>query len=194
MYSGNHSPCHPLTTVLQAAARLAGRSDIVFCFVGGGSEFPTVANFAAARNLANIRCLPYQPLAQLSASLSAADLHVVVMGDPLVGIVHTCKIYNIMCIGSPVLYIGPSKSHVMDIAAGNGIPLACANHGDVDLVVRRILSNSKESANRGVPDRRMVERGRSFHQDQLVPRFADLVEALPEQAAAAAVGSHALGD
>jgi hypothetical protein len=28
----------------------------------------------------------------------------------------------------------------------------------------------------------MVERGRSFHQDQLVPRFADLVEALPAQA------------
>ena len=178
MYSGNHSPCHPLTTVLQAAARLAGRSDIVFCFVGGGSEFPAVANFAAAHNLANIRCLPYQPLAQLSASLSAADLHVVVMGDPLVGIVHTCKIYNIMCIGAPVLYIGPSKSHVMDIAAGNGIPLVSANHGDVDLAVRRILSSAKLS----VPDPRMVERGRSFHQDQLVPRFADLVEALPEQA------------
>jgi len=190
MYSGNHSPCHPLTTVLQAAMRLAGRSDIVFCFVGGGSEFPTVADFAAAHNLANIRCLPYQPLADLSASLSAADLHVVVMGDPLVGIVHTCKIYNIMCIGAPVLYIGPSKSHVMDIAAGNGIPLASANHGDVNLVVRRILDSAKFS----VPDRRMIERGRSFHQDQLVPRFADLVEALPEQAAAAAVGSHAVGD
>ena len=40
----------------------------------------------------------------------------------------------------------------------------------------------------------MIERGRSFHQDQLVPRLADLVEALPEQAAAAVVGSHALGD
>jgi glycosyltransferase involved in cell wall biosynthesis len=198
MYSGNHSPCHPLTTVLQAAARLAGRSDIVFCFVGGGSEFPTVGNFAALHNLANIRCLPYQPLADLSASLSAADLHVVVMGNPLVGIVHTCKIYNIMCIGAPVLYIGPPKSHVMDIAAGNGIPLASANHGDVDQVVRRILASAsaiaKAGSNPGVPDQRMVERGRSFHQDQLVPRFADLVEALPEQAAAAAVGSHAVGD
>src|SRR5580658_10045791 len=170
MYSGNHSPCHPLTTVLQAAMRLAGRSDIVFCFVGGGSEFPTVADFAAAHNLANIRCLPYQPLADLSASLSAADLHVVVMGDPLVGIVHTCKIYNIMCIGAPVLYIGPSKSHVMDIAAGNGIPLHSANHGDVDLVVRRILANAKANSKLSMPDRRMVERGRSFHQDQLVPR------------------------
>ena len=112
------------------------------------------------------------------------------MGDPLVGIVHTCKIYNIMCIGAPVLYIGPSQSHVMDIAAGNGIPLASANHGDVDLVVRRILA----SAGLSVPDWRMVERSRGFHQDQLVPRFADLVEGLPEQVAAAAVGSHALGD
>ena len=190
MYSGNHSPCHPLTTVLLAAERLADHPEIAFCFVGGGSEFPTVANFAAAHNLPNIRCLPYQPLADLSASLSAADLHVVVMGDPLVGIVHTCKIYNIMCIGAPVLYVGPSESHVMDIAAGNGIPLAAANHGDVDRVVRRILA----SATLSVPDPRMVERGRSFHQGQLVPRFADLVEALPEQAAAAAVGSHALGD
>jgi hypothetical protein len=36
----------------------------------------------------------------------------------------------------------------------------------------------------------MVERGRSFHQDRHVPLLADLVEALPEQAAAA-VGSHA---
>ncbi len=194
MYSGNHSPCHPLTTVLQAAQRLADRPEIVFCFVGGGSEFPTVGNFAAAHNLLNIRCLPYQPLADLSASLSAADLHVVVMGNPLVGIVHTCKIYNIMCIGSPVLYIGPSKSHVMDIAAGNGIPLGSANHGEVDLVVRRILASAAASPMAGVPDRRMIERGRSFHQDQLVPRFADLVEALPEQAAAAAVGSHVLGD
>jgi colanic acid biosynthesis glycosyl transferase WcaI len=190
MYSGNHSPCHPLNTVLQAAQRLADRPEIVFCFVGGGSELPTVANFAEAHNLGNIRCLPYQPLAELSGSLSSADLHVVVMGDPLVGIVHTCKIYNIMCIGAPVLYIGPSQSHVMDIAAGNGIPLASANHGDVDLVVRRILA----SAGLSVPDWRMVERSRGFHQDQLVPRFADLVEGLPEQVAAAAVGSHALGD
>jgi colanic acid biosynthesis glycosyl transferase WcaI len=190
MYSGNHSPCHPLTTMLKAAEQLSDRPEIMFCFVGGGSEFPAVKDFAAAHRLANILCLPYQPLADLSASLSSADLHVVVMGDPLVGIVHTCKIYNIMCIGAPVLYIGPSNSHVMDIAAGNGIPLASANHGDVDTVVRRIMA----SLHLSVPDRRMVARGRNFHQDQLVPRLADLVEALPQQAAATAVGSHALGD
>ena len=38
MYSGNHSPCHPLDTLLDAAAYSKTRTEIVFCFVGGGSE------------------------------------------------------------------------------------------------------------------------------------------------------------
>ncbi len=37
MYSGNHSPVNPITTVLQAAEALRHRNDIVFMFVGGGS-------------------------------------------------------------------------------------------------------------------------------------------------------------
>ena len=174
MYSGNHSPCHPLTTVLDAAQRLADHPEIVFCFVGGGSEFQTVQAFAITHRLTNIHCLPYQPLSELSGSLSAADLHIVVMGAPLVGIVHTCKIYNIMCVGSAVLYIGPSKSHVMDIAAGNGIPLYAAEHGDVEKVVRRILAGVQVN----LPSRPMLERGAHFRQEELVPRFANLVESL----------------
>src|SRR5439155_13278149 len=39
MYSGNHSPCHPLDTVLEAARRLEKERDVVFCFVGGGNEW-----------------------------------------------------------------------------------------------------------------------------------------------------------
>jgi colanic acid biosynthesis glycosyl transferase WcaI len=184
MYSGNHSPCHPLHTLLEAARRLSSSTAIVFCFIGGGSEFPAVQAFARTHNLRNILCLPYQPLTGLSASLSAADLHIVVMGAPLVGIVHTCKIYNIMCVGSPVLYIGPSSSHVMDIAAGNGIPLSAVSHGDVDAVIRRIVSGVQAN----VPHPGMLARGRHFHQLQLVPRMVNLVERL-EQAATSTVQS-----
>ena len=36
MYSGNMSPAHPLETILQAAALLADRRDLVFLFIGGG--------------------------------------------------------------------------------------------------------------------------------------------------------------
>ena len=133
MYSGNHSPCHPLNTLLDAARALKEKSEIVFCFVGGGSEQAKVRE----AGLSNVRCLPYQPLNELSNSLSAADLHVVVMGDKFVGIVHPCKVYNILSIGAPVLYIGPEPSHVTDIASQQG-QFFMSRHGDVAAVVKAI--------------------------------------------------------
>ncbi len=116
MYSGNHSPCHPLDAVLAAADDMKGDERLHFLFVGGGSEFKKVQAFAKARMLKNITCLPYQPMEKLSGSLSAADLHLVVMGDPFVGIVHPCKIYNILTLGIPFLFIGPDQSHGSDLA------------------------------------------------------------------------------
>lgn len=140
MYSGNHSACHPLDTLLAAARLLAKRKDIAFCFVGGGTEFEKVRQYAVERDLTNIVCLPYQPLNQLSASLSSADLHVVVMGDPFVGIVHPCKVYNILSLGMPFLYIGPVHSHITEIAlpAINAGSVYVAGHGSADTVARHI--------------------------------------------------------
>ena len=145
MYSGNHSPCHPLDTLLKAALQLAEHSEVVFCFVGGGSEFKRVRQFQLRYGLRNIVSLAYQPLDQLSGSLSAADLHVVVMGDSFVGIVHPCKVYNILHLGIPFLYIGPTESHVIDLVqrwplAG---PAYIARHGQVNLVATHILTASR---------------------------------------------------
>jgi colanic acid biosynthesis glycosyl transferase WcaI len=133
MYSGNHSPCHPLATLLAAAQRMAREPEVVFCFVGGGSEFEKVKRFAKRYELSNLVTIPYQPLNRLAASLSSADLHVVVMGDPFVGIVHPCKVYNIRALGIPYLYIGPSASHITELN-----PSAAVRHGDVDAVVASI--------------------------------------------------------
>ena len=134
MYSGNHSPCHPLDTLLDAARAVKTRTEIVFCFVGGGSEQVKVRE----SGLSNVKCLPYQPLNELSGSLSAADLHVVVMGEKFVGIVHPCKVYNILTVGAPVLYIGPGPSHVTDIASQQG-KFFLTHHGDTESVVAAIL-------------------------------------------------------
>jgi hypothetical protein len=140
MYSGNHSPCHPLDTVLGAAQQVRENPAIAFCFVGGGSEFRKVREFASANGLANIRCIPYQPLDKLSASLSAADLHLVIMGDPFVGIVHPCKVYNIRRLGIPFLYIGPVPSHVTELS-----PAAAFRHGDVKGVARFLSTGAMRS-------------------------------------------------
>lgn len=162
MYSGNHSPCHPLDTLLSAARELETRSEIVFCFVGGGSEQVKVRE----SGLTNVKCLPYQPLDKLSSSLSAADLHVVVMGEKFVGIVHPCKVYNILAVGAPVLYVGPEPSHVTDIASQHG-RFFRARHGEVDAVVNAILEARQSTSRKPV---------RSFAKQTLLSELIALIE------------------
>lgn len=162
MYSGNHSPCHPLDTLINAARALNDRSEIIFCFIGGGSEQVKVSQ----QGLANVKCLPYQPLDELSGSLSAADLHVVVMGDEFVGIVHPCKVYNIMSIGAPTLYIGPIPSHVTDIASELRAGFFITSHGDVERVTAAILEAMREHRRHTAS---------SFAKHTLLPQLIDII-------------------
>ena len=173
MYSGNHSPCHPLETLLQAAERLADHEDIAFCFIGGGSEFRKVQERARDRGMRNVLCLPYQPIEKLSASLSAADLHVVVMGDKYVGIVHPCKIYNVLAANRAFLYIGPTESHVQDIVRQAGMGAYVSAHGDVDGVVANIL-HAMRCGTTVSPT--TADLGKRFSRELLVPQMTRVIE------------------
>jgi colanic acid biosynthesis glycosyl transferase WcaI len=181
MYSGNHSLCHPLDTLLNTAAELAENKQIVFCFVGGGSEYEKVGVFAREHRLQNILCLPYQPFNELSASLSAADLHVVVMGDSFTGIVHPCKIYNILEIASPVLYIGPPTSHVTDVISKleDQVLVCSVRHGDVSGACDYI--NKHASTRNGKRMISATELAATFSKDALVPQILQVIECSPEQ-------------
>lgn len=167
MYSGNHSPCHPLDTLLESALALKEHTQIVFFFIGGGSEQAKVREFVSRHQLRNVKCLPYQPLHELSNSLSAADLHVVVMGEKFAGIVHPCKVYNILSVGAPVLYIGPAASHITDIASQHG-KFFLTRHGDVD-GVRAAISEAVRS-----PERRPAENPTQFSLNLMLKIFHDL--------------------
>lgn len=170
MYSGNHSPCHPLDTLLAAALQLRREEQFKFCFIGGGSEQEKVRRFAASHKLENIVCLPYQPLENLSASLSAADLHTVVMGDRFAGIIHPCKIYNILTVGGSVLYIGPDESHVMDLALESSEQFLVARHNDVDGVVNKIRKVATRDRTQRYPDHK------TFSKQSVLPRFIQVIE------------------
>jgi len=62
MYSGNHSPCHPLDTLLSSARRLADNKEIIFCFIGGGSEFRKIqAAIAEAGNVLTLDTPKHSP-------------------------------------------------------------------------------------------------------------------------------------
>jgi hypothetical protein len=146
MYSGNHSPSNPLTTLLDAAVKLKNDPKIRFLFVGGGIGKKEVERYTLEHNLTNVISLPYQPLADLRHSLSAADVHVVSLGDEMVGIIHPCKVYGAMAVSRPILYFGPKPSHIADLLDTHQFGLH-VSHGDVSGAVNAIQQLQSSSCN-----------------------------------------------
>jgi len=176
MYSGNHSPANPVTTVLEAARRLRHRKDIVFAFVGGGCGKREVRE-AIERGLGNIADLPYQSLEDLKYSLSAADVHLVTLGNASVGLVHPCKVYGAMAVARPILFLGPAPSHVADLLDRHDVGRQ-VRHGDVPGMVEAITALAEmpaaERAAMGARARHVVRA--QVSKEILCRRFGNVVE------------------
>ena len=173
MYSGNHGPSSPLTTILKAAKLLADDPRLLFMFIGGGIGKQEVDEAAGE----NIVSLPYQPRAELLNSLSAADVHIVTVGDAVPGIVHPSKVYGAMAVGRPILLVGPPQNHVADIMEEHDIGWHVRN-GDVDGAVRVLReiaampAKQLEAMGQRAYDAIVARGGRSA----AVSRVADVIE------------------
>ena len=117
LYSGNHSIVHPVNTLLDAAKAMRDDERFQFVFIGNGVRVKEVTEFAREHALTNILQLPHQPRELLKFSLGLADLHVVIMGEEVSGLVHASKIYGVLATGVPAVIIAPRKSHLVDLLA-----------------------------------------------------------------------------
>ena len=193
MYSGNHALSNPLTTILHAARRLRDDSRLLLAFVGGGVGKGEVD----AEVGANIMSLPYQDRSTLPHSLSAADVHLVSIGDEMAGIVHPSKIYGAMAVGRPILLLGSDENPIADLLSQADIGWRVA-HGDVDgaeRVLREISSASPgELAAKGIRARRLLES--LGNRDTSRGRVCDVLESGLELASprVSAIASPAKGD
>jgi hypothetical protein len=93
------------------------------------------------------------------------------MGNAFVGLVHPCKIYNILSVVAPVLYIGPRPSHMSEILDQLGGEQQ--THGDVEGVVQAIERVKDTPANR-LAEARSVS---AFSQQILLPKLIAELEA-----------------
>jgi colanic acid biosynthesis glycosyl transferase WcaI len=181
MYSGNHALTNPIETILDAAVRMQDREDLVFMFIGGGVRKKSVEETIAKHKPTNIVSLPYQPLETIRYSLSAADVHLVTLGQEVVGCVHPCKVYGALALGRPILYAGPRPSHVTDLLSEDDPTRRIGwsiEHGDVDAAIRAIdeirALPSLELAAMG--DRATALVQEHFDTKQMINRFCDVIE------------------
>ncbi len=177
MHSGNQSPYHPLDTLLSAAVRLRDHPRIRFVLIGDGLARAQIEQTIAQHRLTNLAFLPYQPLSELRYSLSAADLHIVCMGDDMVGLVHPCKVYGAMAVQRPIVFIGPTPSHVAELIERHAIGVH-VRHGDVDALVSTIqkLAGADASELRDMGKRGRTALEASYSHALLCGRFCDEAE------------------
>ena len=176
MYSGNHGQTTPVQTILDAAVRMQDREELVFMFIGGGAGKQDVERTIREHQPTNIIDLPYQPLDQLRYSLSAADVHLVTMGDSVVGVIHPCKIYGAMALSRPLLLVGPDECHATDIMNTADIGRR-VTHGDVDGAIAAIdeLRTMPHDQLRAMGERAGEIVRAKYSQRQMIDRFADIV-------------------
>jgi glycosyltransferase involved in cell wall biosynthesis len=118
-YSGNLGRAHDIVTLIEAnealekinALKVAHRP-VHWLFIGGGHALETLKREVHARKFQSVTFRPYQPRERLSASLSAADVHIVSLKPDLEGLIVPSKFYGIAAAGRTVLNIGDRNGEI----------------------------------------------------------------------------------
>jgi len=159
-YSGNLGRAHEFETIMGA---MRGLPDVRFLFTGGGAQLRAVQAAAPA----NAAFRPYAPRAELSASLSAADAHLVSLKPSLEGLIVPSKFYGVLAVARPVIFVGARDGELARIIERHGCGIV-VEMGDVDGLTNAIasLANDREAA------AAMGRRGRELYLVQFAPQHA----------------------
>ena len=162
-YSGNLGRAHDFDTILESARLLQERGEegILFLIIGGGPGERMVREEASRLGLRNMRFISSQPVASLSESLGAGDLHLVTMREGTSGLVVPSKFYGVLAAGRPCLFVGPADSEVALAIREGGLGEVVAP-GEAGLLADSILRYRSDPGR----CREVASRGRAFLESQ----------------------------
>ncbi len=178
LYSGNHGYGNEFDTILEGAKRLSRElDDIFFVFRGGGSRFGEVLSFKDDNPDTHILTFNYLPFDQLNYGLNLAHISLITMRENWEGVIVPSKIYGIMAVGSPIVYVGPESDTSWTIKKHN-----CGfivNNGSVDEFVKRI----KELYHNEVLRKEMGGRARrgyeeEYTREKVIERYLSLMSSI----------------
>jgi glycosyltransferase involved in cell wall biosynthesis len=113
-YIGNAGLAHDFGDLLEAMRALKDHSRIYFVFIGDGPQRARIEAYAAEHGIENFMYRDYYPRERINSVYGLADVHVVTLGAPFVGIAIPTKCYVSMATARPVLFVGPDRSETAD--------------------------------------------------------------------------------
>lgn len=123
LYSGSFGATHDIESIVDAAGLLVDVPDVQIVLIGGGTRWKELQALVAARNLPNLKMLPFQPRDVLPYSLAAADCQIVTLDEAFAGISVPSKTYYALAAGSALLAVSPPGTELVDLVEEHGCGL-----------------------------------------------------------------------
>jgi colanic acid biosynthesis glycosyl transferase WcaI len=188
MYSGNLGMSQHLDRVLEAARLLCDEKDLVFAIVGNGIDRERLERIAAEEHLDNVRFLGYQPKSALAETLSAADLHIVVLRPELQRYLMPSKFYGVLASGTPTIAVTTCDSELGQVvlqedvgvcgeAGGRGVAAMIAQCKNDPAGCENWARNARKLAESKYQRHRCVESFRNLLESAIGPLTSRLTRA-----------------
>jgi colanic acid biosynthesis glycosyl transferase WcaI len=147
LHAGNIGHSQNLDAVIEAAAQLAARPDIVMLFIGDGNRKPALQEAVRARGLTNVRFLPFQPREHLRWTYATSDVCLVSLKPGLAGYIVPSKLYPILAAGRPYVAAVEPSSEVAALTAAHGSGVVTAP-GDATALASAIVALADDQPRR----------------------------------------------
>jgi colanic acid biosynthesis glycosyl transferase WcaI len=189
LYAGTTGLVSGARVVLDAAARLRDREDILFLFVGDGQVRGELERAARELGLANVRFLPFQPRADLPEVQASADLSLVTLAPGRGQTSVPSKVLGYMAAGRPVLASVDLDCDTAETVrdAGCGVVVPPGDPAALAVAVERMLADEPGRRRMGEAGRAAFER--QFDAAAALSRYAELLEGLAGPRAPRALAS-----
>ncbi|MGB8930867.1 MAG: glycosyltransferase family 4 protein [Anaeromyxobacteraceae bacterium] len=159
MYAGAHGRANAIGQLVDAAALLRDRKDILIASVGDGPERKQHEDRAKAMGLGNIRFAGPQPKERMPAFVNACDAGAAVLqNNPTFRTVYPNKVFDYMACEKPTLLAidGVARKLVCDDARA-GVFAEPENAGALADAIRRLADDPAGRAEMGRRGREWVE-------------------------------------
>jgi colanic acid biosynthesis glycosyl transferase WcaI len=159
LHAGNIGLGQNLDVVIDAAALLASRRDILILFIGDGNRRAALEHTVRNRQLQNVRFLPFQPRDQLRWTYASSDVCLVSLKPGLAGYIVPSKLYPVLAAGRPYIAAVESSSEVAALTERHrcGVVVTPDDAAQLAAEIERLADQPAERAAMGVRARLAAE-------------------------------------
>jgi colanic acid biosynthesis glycosyl transferase WcaI len=181
-YSGNFGRAHEFQTLLGAARLLRQDPRFVFLMTGGGARMRELKDAVKHDGLDNFVFRGYQQADRLCDALTAADVHLVSLLPALDGLIVPSKVYGILAVGRPVIFIGSADNDLVRMIGSHecGVAITVGDGMGLATQLRALRDAPLRLQAMGANARRLAET--RYSSARAAEDWVRLLEAMPDPA------------